>query len=323
MRAPEFLVCWAILGLLTVPARSADVDLVSLAQGGMNSFDVYHNWSDQDLELLGKHQEIRRLFIVFNHRMGQARPEDVPKVTDAGIAHLARLFEVRDLRLEFRPGLTDLSLKHLRGLTNLTTLGFYGSRITDNGLEYASSLTELRYFMIGSSLVTDKGLPSIARLSKLTSLDLQLAKVTDDGLPHLAGLTNLTWLCLQKTAITGAGLKHLSGLTNLNWFIAEGTAVDDSGLPHLAGMHKLTTLYLSWTKVTGAGLKHLSHLPKLERLRLNALNSAGVDDAGLAALIPIKTLREIELFGHHCTEQGVKSFQVARPDVQIILNRNY
>ena len=55
-------------------------------------------------------------------------------ITDAGIEHLAALPHLRSLDLGRCAQITDACMSHLRELTGLRTLGLAETRITDSGL---------------------------------------------------------------------------------------------------------------------------------------------------------------------------------------------
>jgi hypothetical protein len=58
---------------------------------------------------------------------------DGPKVTDAGLKHLARLKQLRTLYLGGTK-VTDAGLKELAGLKQLQKLGLSGTKVTDKGI---------------------------------------------------------------------------------------------------------------------------------------------------------------------------------------------
>ncbi len=121
--------------------------------------------------------------------------------------------EVPGLAFFHRPGPTDYTLAHLKGLTQLQTLNLADCRrITDAGLAHLSGLTQLR------------------------ELDLSwLDKITDAGLAHLKGLTKLRELSLSHCYnITDAGLVHLKGLSQLRELnLSDCDNITDAGLAHL------------------------------------------------------------------------------------------
>jgi Leucine-rich repeat (LRR) protein len=166
------------------------------------------------------------------------------KVTDAGLAHVAVLAELRFLRLN-NAQLTDAGLTHLAGLSKI------------------ESLT-----LSGDHQITNAGLTNLIGLKELKDLFLRDTQVTDAGLNFLAGLTKLEVLGLDNTQLTDAGLVHLRGLTKLSWLRLNGTQVTDAGLTHLTGLTALKVLDLFDTHVTDQGVSKLQKaLPNLEIIR--------------------------------------------------------
>jgi hypothetical protein len=105
-----------------------------------------------------------------------------PEASDSVVAQVGRLSRLEYLSL-WSPG--DAGLDHLTGLTKLTYLGLYGSRVTDASLAKLSAFADLLY------------------------LDLRVTQVTDAGLVHLKRLTKLKAIGLESTRVTQAGMKEL------------------------------------------------------------------------------------------------------------------
>jgi hypothetical protein len=84
------------------------------------------------------------------------------RVTDAGLAHLAGLTNLRTLRLEDTQ-VTDAGLKYLAPLKKLTELDLRGTRVTDAGLEVLAGFPNLQKLLLDKSQATDAG---VAKLQK-------------------------------------------------------------------------------------------------------------------------------------------------------------
>ena len=65
------------------------------------------------------------------------------KVTDAGLAHLKGLSQLKNLQLE-NTKVTDAGLAHLKELNQLLVLVLDDTNATDVGLEYLKGLTQLQ-----------------------------------------------------------------------------------------------------------------------------------------------------------------------------------
>ncbi len=82
--------------------------------------------------------------------------------TDAGLAHLAEMQQLRSLWIGMSKGqITDAGLAHLAGLEDLEQLDVQKSQITDAGLEHLYGLKSLRNLYLSTSPVTDKGLAAL------------------------------------------------------------------------------------------------------------------------------------------------------------------
>ena len=178
------------------------------------------------------------------------------KGTDAGLAHLKGLPNLRELNLESTQ-VSDAGLVHLKGLTGLKTLRLGGTKVTDAGLVQLKGLANLTDLKLSRTQVTDAGLVHLKGLKNLQTLSLP-RRITDAGLVHLKGMANLETLHLPRR-ITDAGLAHLKGLTGLRsltlgFFL--GSQISDKGMVHLQRLTNLQILDLKFTNVTDAGLAH-------------------------------------------------------------------
>jgi hypothetical protein len=109
------------------------------------------------------------------------------KLTDAGVAHLAGMKELRSLYLSACPQVTDKGMAHLKKLADLEEL-----------------------WVTANPQVTDEGMKSLAELGKLKWLSLYGCKrITDDGARQLRGLKNLKFAYFGGTAVTDAGVADL------------------------------------------------------------------------------------------------------------------
>lgn len=93
------------------------------------------------------------------------------KVTDAGLAPLAGLTNLRRLHLE-KTGVGDEGLKHLKDLKGLEYLNLYGTKVTDAGLEHLKGLTNLRKLYLWQSQVTEAGAAKLKESLPQVTLDL-------------------------------------------------------------------------------------------------------------------------------------------------------
>jgi hypothetical protein len=190
-------------------------------------------------------------------------------VTDAGLAHLGGLSELRALACLGTPGLTDAGLTHLARLERLEALSIDGpTRIEGPGLAHLASLPRLRLLSI--HIKTDVGLLELSQLTGLRKLFISTAKVTDATLAQLSRLTWLEELAFGGETGSDAGLAHLKALTNLKMLQLHGPWFTDAGLAPLSEMDHLSTFFVAdTTSVTADGLNNLQQQRPALRIGVN------------------------------------------------------
>jgi len=180
-------------------------------------------------------------------------------LTDDKFAPIADLHRLRELSL-YNSKITNAGLAHLDDLSELRVLHLDGgldNALTDDGLIHLRGLTNLEQLMLGSGKVTDAGMPHIARLKKLEILNLWGTGIGDAGLARLRGLRNLRELTLNGTRITDAGIETLRGMKSLRVLGLAGTRVTDAGLTGLRDLDKLRELSIWDAPVSAAGMADL------------------------------------------------------------------
>jgi tetratricopeptide (TPR) repeat protein len=128
------------------------------------------------------------------------------RLDDEGMKHIARLYEVERLSLR---GITDAGLAHITGLINLRDLSLSNSNISDAGLAPLAGLENLEHLNVMMTRVGDIGLAHLKGLKKLRELNLAFTSVTDAGLKHLEGLKSLHSLDIKGTRITAEAVSRL------------------------------------------------------------------------------------------------------------------
>ena len=184
---------------------------------------------------------------------------DNTQVTDVELRHLKGLTQLEDLYLAN----THVTIKGVGELQQLQGLSLAGTKVTDAGLEHLEGLTQLRKLCLDDTKITDAGLEYLTRLTQLDELSVVNTQVTDVGLVHLKGLPKLQFLHLGKTQVTDTGLQRLQGLKQLRWLFLDKTQTTDTGLEHLTGLTRLEWLDLNNTPVTDTGLRRLGKLVQL------------------------------------------------------------
>jgi internalin A len=104
---------------------------------------------------------------------------------DERLAHLRGSTDLSDLLIAGHTKVTDAGLAHVKGLINLRRLVLDGTDVTDDGLVRLNGLTNLRVLKLSYARITDAGLVHLKGLTKLTKLDLRGTRVTDAGVEEL------------------------------------------------------------------------------------------------------------------------------------------
>jgi F-box and leucine-rich repeat protein 14 len=135
----------------------------------------------------------------------------VPWVDDAGVAHLARLKNLKTLNLGSCDKVTDAGIAHLKGLSKLEHLNIGYTKGTDAGMVHLKDLKNLQELNLNGLQITEKGLAQLTGLFKLQRLRLREAGagVTDAAIQQLKSLTALEDLMLYNTAATEKGAAEL------------------------------------------------------------------------------------------------------------------
>lgn len=82
------------------------------------------------------------------------------KVTDVGLAQLARMKNLTELHLE-NTGISDAGLDHLKGLASLEYLNLYNTKVTDAGVQKLGALAKLKALYLWQTGVTKAGVAQL------------------------------------------------------------------------------------------------------------------------------------------------------------------
>jgi hypothetical protein len=188
-----------------------------------------------------------------------------PKITDAGVKHLAKLRSLKKLELLRVPELTDTTLAHLAGLSELEEINLSGASIRGSGLVHLAGLSQLQSLVIPNTALDDNGLANLGRLTGLRKLYIGGGAYTDAGLAGLSNLTGLTDLGIGSEACTDAGLAKLVGLTNLRTLQITGPQISDAWLDRIAAMRSLRQVIIDGAQVSDEAIQRLYRsLPEVE-----------------------------------------------------------
>ncbi len=132
-------------------------------------------------------------------------------------------------------------------------------------------------------------LGKLALFPQLESASFTSTNLNNEGLSHVVKAKNITNLCLQNTQITNGGLQHLTALKQLKILrLKENPQLTNACIPVLCALRQLEDLQLHETSV---------------------------DEAGLALLEPLKSLRDVIVSEHHnkVTYNGMLRLSQAMP----------
>jgi hypothetical protein len=227
------------------------------------------------------------------------------QIDDAGLVHLAKLKSLNYLVLWGY--FSDAGMAHLKDIPNLRILdiGLPGP-ITDEGLANLAGCTQLeRISLHWNENITDKGASYLATMPSLKMIDLWHAHITDAGLAHLAEIKSLEYLDLPRESVTDKGIKftitdkgvaYLRKLNKLKHLHFNGTSgggpISDTGLSYLTQLHSLEELMICGKDITDAGM---SHIAKLDNLKELSLFGCPISNRGLARLTTLKHLEHLNL----------------------------
>lgn len=205
-----------------------------------------------------------------------------PGVTDAALAQVARLANLRSLLL-FACPISNEGLAKLAACKSLEALTLMGSNkqatFSISGLNRLNGLSRLTNLRVDSIACHGGNLdiPGLVRLECLSLTGTKGCEFRDEDLACLANLKQLKRLHIGGPAsqpITDAGMAHLAGLTAIENLGIGGTGVTDRGLVCLAGMRRMDYLTITGS-FTDAGLRHLEGLKALRSLRITSASNLG------------------------------------------------
>ncbi|WP_165070095.1 leucine-rich repeat domain-containing protein [Paludisphaera rhizosphaerae] len=133
---------------------------------------------------------------IYYYPPGRGWPILQPKISDAGLAHLAKLPQLHSLDLHNVP-ITDAGLAVVKNLPSLSSLMLTRTEIQGPGLVHLQSHPTLSSLYISGDMLTDDGLKALAGVTSLQSLTLQDVTLPPEQLPLLLKLPRLTNLSLQ------------------------------------------------------------------------------------------------------------------------------
>jgi hypothetical protein len=133
-------------------------------------------------------------------------------VTDEDLQHLSHLTGLRSLDCSKGHKITDAGVAHLRDMVEMRRLDLYWSAVTDAALSSLTRMAHLEYLHLGLTRIKGPGLARLVALQRLQVLNLENTDVDDAALPYLARQQSLRKLILWGTRVSVRGLKDLQAV---------------------------------------------------------------------------------------------------------------
>lgn len=264
--------------------------------------------TNADLQHLSNLTNLKELDVTRYHYVAPKLGKDY--YTDKGLAALANCTRLEDLSIG-SIGITDAGLDHIVKLNNLKNLHLLGcDNVTDKGLAKLSRLKSLTKLVIWHSNLTISGLAQLNSRSNLTELDVTDVR-RQGAVLDLSGLNNLEELTLMfpresDDAFIDADLKCLAGLKKLKHLeVGPRTRkFSDLGLSYLAGLTEMGLLDVGGSGVTNEGIKYLTNMKKLYHLTITGgwdmnkrafISGGNITEEGLRYLGQIKSLMYLNI----------------------------
>ena len=123
------------------------------------------------------------------------------KLTDQHLEIISKLPHVKVFDLS-GTWITDAGVAHLARMSSLTLLNLNGTETSDIGLRVVTNMPDLRALLANRTQITDAAMDHVQTLSKLEGLDISDTRVSDLGVSAIKGLTGLKSLWLGGTKIS-------------------------------------------------------------------------------------------------------------------------
>jgi hypothetical protein len=285
--------------------RDWEVLIAIVQERQLTGINARQQMSDGVLERIASLDRITRLDL-----------DGCNRVTDAGLAHLARMPHLEALNLSgWHSPITDRGLTVLRHLKKLRRFDMaWPQRVTDAGMANLQDCNDLENVTLMGTRTGDGAIRALADKARLHRL-FAGTTVTDAGLAllkHFPRFTSWsgetpeysllefdagpTYLGIDGTFSAGGlrALKDLDGLfaLNLSW---SGSDMSSDGLAALAALANLGFVGINGDRCDDAAFRHLGALP---RLRMLLAQEPVATDDGFVALGRSRSLEY--LWGREC-----------------------
>ncbi|HEY1600649.1 MAG TPA: M56 family metallopeptidase [Pirellulales bacterium] len=239
-------------------------------------------------------------------------------ITDGGLAGLAGLKNLDEIRLVMCPGLRGAGYGALAPLTSLRHFSAYMMPLTREvmtGLAQLVMLEDIHFQLDKRSAdeLQPEDFGALAKLSHLRTLTFTDPENAPDALRHLdlgnallraaAEMPELRDLQLDGLGVDATGLAALAPKAEIESLFLRPVVLDEDGLSALGQLKKLKRL-----GVTAAGKivpGNLAKLASLSQLKFLSIDHGGFADDALKSFAPLKALERLNLSDSQITGAGL------------------
>jgi hypothetical protein len=257
------------------------------------------------------------------------------RITDRGLEALRHLKRLRRFDMQWAPRVSDAGIAHLAGCDRLEHVDLMGTPTGDGALVALAGKPALRYVATGRQ-VTDDGLALLREFPVFRApygADVALGLMhfslehnsvlldgafTDRGLAQLSGLqgligVNLFW---HTPAFTADGLSALADVPNLAFLGVDGKRCDDQAMRNIATIPRLRMLMAQGAIAADDGFEALGRASALEYLW--GRDCPNLTDRGFRALTSIGTLRGLGVSCARISDETLALLPQCRSLVQLM-----
>lgn len=254
------------------PGRLRDrVTLIPNRKGNF-SCTIAMSLTDQHLEYFAKHPGIVDFEICDS------------EIADVGFAALARLPELRSLRVHTTETIDLAAVAHLAKCIKLQHLSLRGVSLPNDAGKSLAQLPALRSFALTKGELGQEVLAEFAARPRLQRLYLDGVRIPQGSVAAISRMKDLSSLTLTGVRLSDEDFQAIRELPKLESVELVGTNLQNK---HLEGWERLTELKwvdLAATQVDIAGLLQLRGNPKLKAMNGDGLNVSDADQRKLANL---------------------------------------
>ncbi|MCA9057062.1 MAG: hypothetical protein KDA85_01125 [Planctomycetaceae bacterium] len=288
------------------PAPSPEQQLTEILNRQLNTL------SDNDVRTLIDLKTVNATILQLDLRGSQLTAETV-----AGLATLPGL---RQLDLS-GTGWSPDAWAALGQVTQLESLDLTNCPIDDQTAAFLRSLTGLKRLSLAGTRITDQAFHHLTSLGQLEEFDVGSTQITGAGFEALGAKgahAPLRKIVVIRTGFGQFGPLHLHNFRDLEELGAAGCGLTDDGVQLVKNCDHLQRLYISGNSLTDKGLRFLSGMKELETLDVSGM--IYVSNATLERIKDLKTLRDVNISGSGCNQQGIQALKGFLPECRILMD---